>query len=72
MHIFARHRSTGFVTAATRDAEYQIVRNWIAAGAKLDVLDKSRVERLTIEPSQKTAKRGERFPMRVTAAFADR
>ncbi len=52
-------------------AEHAILRNWIAAGAQLDAIDKSLVTRLTIAPAQKTLKQGERYPLRVTALFAD-
>jgi hypothetical protein len=51
--------------------DYRIVRDWIAAGAQLDTLEKSRVERLTIAPLQATLRRGERCSLRVTASFAD-
>lgn len=51
--------------------EYRIVRNWIAAGAKLDDIDASRVARLAVEPAIQTAKLGERYRLKVSAAFAD-
>ncbi len=51
--------------------EYRIVRNWIAAGAKLDDIDASRVTRLKVEPALQTTKLGERSRLKVTAAFAD-
>ncbi|MSR52595.1 MAG: DUF1553 domain-containing protein [Gemmataceae bacterium] len=51
--------------------EYQIVRNWIASGAKLDNLDASRVTRLSVEPGIQTAKVTERYRLQVSAAFAD-
>jgi hypothetical protein len=56
---------------AKGSAEYRILRNWIAAGAQLDAIEKSHVTRLTIAPDQKTVKQGERYPLRVKAAFAD-
>jgi hypothetical protein len=52
-------------------AEYAILHNWIAAGAKLDAIDRSFVTRLSITPDQKTLGQGQRYPLRVTAAFAD-
>jgi hypothetical protein len=52
-------------------AEYQIVRNWIVAGAKIDKLDASRVIELTVEPPLRNVKLGERYTLKVTAAFAD-
>ncbi len=51
--------------------EYLIVRNWIAKGAKLDDLAASRVTRLAVEPALQTTKLGERYRLKVTAAFAD-
>lgn len=52
-------------------AEYLALHHWIAAGARLDPLDRSRVVRLTMTPAQQTVKRGERYTLRVEAAFAD-
>ncbi len=51
--------------------EYRILREWIAGGARLDAVEKSRVTRLTVEPARKTVKPGERYTLRVIAAFAD-
>ena len=51
--------------------EYLIVRNWIGKGAKLDTLDASRVTRLAVEPALQTTKLGDRYRLKVTAAFAD-
>lgn len=56
---------------AVGSPEYQIVHNWLVAGAKLDKLDASRVTRLSVEPASRTAKLGERYSLRVTASFAD-
>jgi hypothetical protein len=51
--------------------EYEIVRKWIAGGAKLDKLDASRVTRLTVEPALRAVKFDDRYSLKVTAAFAD-
>jgi hypothetical protein len=56
---------------AKGSAEYTILRNWIAAGAQLNAIDKSVVARLSIMPDLKTLKQGEGYPLRVTATFAD-
>jgi len=56
---------------AAGSPEYQLLCNWIVAGAKLDKLDASQVTRLTVEPALRTAKLGERYSLKVTAAFAD-
>jgi Protein of unknown function (DUF1553)/Protein of unknown function (DUF1549)/Bacterial Ig-like domain (group 2) len=61
----------GGTRLARGSPEYQILSNWIAAGAHLDSIEKSLVARLTITPDQKTVKQGERYPLRVTATFAD-
>ncbi len=51
--------------------EYELLRKWIAGGTKLDNLDSSRVTKLTVEPALRTLKLGEKYALRVTAAFAD-
>jgi hypothetical protein len=61
----------GGVRMARGSPEHAILRNWIAAGAQLDAIEKSLVTRLTIAPHQKTLKQGERYPLHVTAVFAD-
>jgi hypothetical protein len=61
----------GGVRMARGSAEHAILRNWIAAGAQLDAIEKSLVTRLTIAPAQKTLKQGQRYALRVTAVFAD-
>jgi hypothetical protein len=51
--------------------EYQIIRNWIAAGAKLDRVDQSRVTRLRVTPAEQTVRQGESYRLKVEATFAD-
>ncbi len=51
--------------------EYQILRQWIAHGAKLDALDKSRVTQLRVTPVEHLLKPGETYPLRVEAKFTD-
>src|SRR5262245_12483525 len=51
--------------------EFNVLRRWIAAGAPLDNVDKSRLKQLTITPSQHTAKPGESYRLKVEATFAD-
>jgi hypothetical protein len=51
--------------------EYQILRRWIAAGALLDVLDKSHVSQLKITPTNQTVKPGEKYRLKVEVKFAD-
>ncbi len=51
--------------------EYQIVRRWIAAGARLDPPDRSRVVQLSVRPSEQTCKLGETYRLLVEAKFTD-
>jgi Protein of unknown function (DUF1553)/Protein of unknown function (DUF1549) len=51
--------------------EYQILRRWIADGAALDSIEKSRVSRLRVTPAEQTARPGASFPLRAEATFAD-
>jgi len=51
--------------------DYDIVRAWIAGGARADDPGKSRVTRLSVEPRQQTAKPGSSYSIRVRADFAD-
>ena len=52
-------------------AEYDLLRRWIAAGAPLDNVEKSRLKKLTITPPQYTAKPGQSYRLKVEASFAD-
>ncbi len=51
--------------------EYELLRRWIAAGAPLDSVEKSRLKKLTITPNQHTAKPGESYRLKVEASFVD-
>ncbi len=51
--------------------EYRLIRDWIAAGAKLDQVGKSFVTKLSATPALQTVKQGESYPLKVTAVFAD-
>jgi hypothetical protein len=52
-------------------AEYNILRHWIAGGAKLEAVAKSRLARLKVAPGEHTAKPGESYRLKVEATFAD-
>ena len=52
-------------------AEYAMLRRWIAAGAPLDAVEKSRVTHLRVTPAEQTAKPGESYRLKVEATFAD-
>ena len=56
---------------AVGSPEYELVRKWIAGGARIDKLDASRVTKLTVEPALRTVKPGERYSLKVMATFAD-
>jgi hypothetical protein len=51
--------------------EYEILRRWIASGAKLDPLEKSRTTQLSVSPAEQTVKPGDSYQLRVEATFAD-
>lgn len=51
--------------------EYNLLRRWIAAGARLDTVEKSRVKSLRVTPAEHTAKPGEIYRLKVEAMFAD-
>src|SRR5262245_49497803 len=51
--------------------EYQVFLRWIAAGARLDRPEQSRITRLTVDPPSRVLKPGETGAFRVQAAFAD-
>ena len=51
--------------------EYKILRRWIAAGAPVDVLDRSRVTQLRVTPAEQTIKPGDTYALRVEAKFTD-
>ena len=52
-------------------AEFEIVRQWIANGAKCDIVEKSRVTRLRVTPAEHSAKVGGSYRLKVEATFAD-
>jgi hypothetical protein len=64
-----RHEGGKRMDAGSR--EYQILRRWIAGGAALDPLERSRVTRLRITPAEQTVEPGQRYLLRVEASFAD-
>lgn len=51
--------------------DYRLLRDWIAAGAPLDDIAKSRVTRLVILPTEYVLKVGESRRFQVTATFTD-
>jgi hypothetical protein len=63
------HEGGRRLTRGTPD--YEIVRAWIAGGARADDPGKSRVTRLSVEPRQQTVKSGSSYSVRVRADFAD-
>ncbi|MCI0360497.1 MAG: DUF1553 domain-containing protein [Planctomycetaceae bacterium] len=51
--------------------EYDILRNWIAATAPADDIEKSRLTKLEVTPREQEAKSGASYPLKVQATFAD-
>jgi hypothetical protein len=51
--------------------EYEVLRKWIAGGGKLDPAEPSRVRSFRVTPSERVARPGESYPLRVEATFAD-
>ena len=51
--------------------EYELLRKWIATGAKADTAATSRVKELKASPAEQVAKQGETYRLKVEAAFAD-
>ena len=52
-------------------AEYEIVRQWIAAGAKPDAVEKSHLTKLHVTPAKQTLKIGASYRLKVEATFVD-
>jgi hypothetical protein len=51
--------------------EYLLLRQWIAAGAPLDEVDRSRVTALRVAPAEQTVQPGQEYSLRAEATFAD-
>lgn len=51
--------------------EYQILHQWIAAGARLDPVEKSVIHRLEVTPANRTAMPGDEYAFQVQALYAD-
>ena len=51
--------------------EYEILRQWLGQGAALDSLDRSRVVRMTVTPSQRTIAVGQSEKLRIEVEFGD-
>ena len=56
---------------AVGSREYKLLRNWVTGGAALDKVENSRATALRVSPAQQTAQIGNRYPLKVEAAFAD-
>ena len=61
----------GGVRLQAGSADYETIRKWIAAGAKVDAESKSAVKELRVSPVERPAKPGESYPLKVEAKFAD-
>jgi hypothetical protein len=51
--------------------EYELLRGWIAAGARFDDAAKARVTRLVVSPAELILKAGDSGRLKVTATYAD-
>lgn len=51
--------------------EYQVLRNWVAAGSRLDAMEKSRVQQMFVTPAHSTVRPGDRLALQVQAVFSD-
>jgi hypothetical protein len=67
----ARLPHGGGVRLAPGSSGYETVRRWIAAGMPRTPADAPRVERIAVEPTERTLKHAESFSLRVTAHFTD-
>jgi hypothetical protein len=56
---------------AVGSPEYEVLRRWIAAGARLDPPERSRITALRVTPARHTLEPGKSYPLRVKAVFAD-
>lgn len=51
--------------------EYEVLRSWLVAGAKLDDVGASRIKRLSVTPGEQLLIPGGTYALRVEAEFAD-
>jgi hypothetical protein len=61
----------GGVRLQVGSPEYRTLRNWIAAGAMVDLEAPSQVKGLRVTPVEHAAKPGGAYPLRVEATFTD-
>jgi hypothetical protein len=61
----------GGVRLQAGSTEYEIIRNWIATGARIDPESRSQVKKLRVSPADRTARPSESYPLKVEAGFAD-
>ncbi len=55
----------------TGSPEYQLLRAWVSGGARLDDVQQSQVEHLSVEPADRLAAPNDDYDLRVVATFAD-
>jgi hypothetical protein len=67
----ARLPHGGGLRLAPGTSGYETVLRWIAAGMPRTPADAPRVDRIAVEPTERTLKRSESFSLRVTAHFND-
>ncbi len=67
----ARLPHGGGVRLAPGSSGYRTVLDWIIGGMPSTPADAPRVERIAVEPTERTLKPGESFPLRVKAHYTD-
>ncbi|MHB1556177.1 MAG: DUF1549 domain-containing protein [Isosphaeraceae bacterium] len=67
----ARLPHGGGVRLAPGSSGYRTVLDWIAGGMPHTPADAPRVDRIAVEPTERTLKPGESFPLRVKAHYTD-
>jgi hypothetical protein len=67
----ARLPHGGGVRLEPRTSPYETILRWVAAGMPRTPADAPRVQQIAVEPTERTLKPSESFPMRVTAHFTD-
>lgn len=63
------HGGSRLITPGSR--EYEVLRGWLAAGAKLDDVEASRIKRLSVTPGEQLLVPGGSYQLKVEAEFVD-
>ncbi|MBC7856730.1 MAG: Ig-like domain-containing protein, partial [Pirellulaceae bacterium] len=63
------HGGGRLITPGSR--EHEVLRGWLAAGAKLDEIEASRIKKLSVTPGEQLLVPGGSYQLKVEAEFAD-